>query len=349
MNIQVTLYDTATLLGVFRFFIDSQTYWLDNFYNQEVHSDDEYIDFGKLSDVRRIAPLVAPLAQGRPIFTEAGSVTRVKPSYSKMKDPVGPTRTLKKRVGDLANPNSGGNMMSRWNALVADIAQAHKLALRRLWEWMAARATIDAQVTLYGDSMPERTIAFGRDPGQTVVLTGGARWGQSGVSILHMVEQWKATMRIAQFGGIPSRLTIGPNVWEVMRQDAEIKALMSLFLKVINPPDIILGSRLMPPGVEYVGSLSPDMPVYVYNDFYHAYDGSVVPYMSPSDVVMTGNNVQGIRCFGAIMDPFAQFQPLSIYPRMYMDNDPPAAQILTQSAPLMVPIMPNNTFKATVV
>lgn len=351
MTIPVTMYDTTTLLGVFRFFIDSQTYWLDNFFTGEVHSDNEYIDFEKISDVRRIAPLVAPLAQGKPIYTEGGAVTRVKPSYSKMKDPVGPTRTFRRRPGELANPDTTtNNILARWNSLVADISGAHKNALSRLWEWMAARATIDATITIYGEAMPERTVAFGRDAGQTVVLTGGARWGQSGVSIMSMVNSWKATMRLAQFGGAPSRITMAPNVWEIVRVDAEIRALMSTQIAYAGSrPDIILGIRDNVPGVDYVGSLDANLPIFVYNDFYHAYDGTVTPYMGASDVVLTGPGINGVRCFGAIADPNANFQPLSIYPRMYLENDPPAAMILTQSSPLMVPVNPNATFKATVI
>jgi len=349
MALTVTIYDTATLIGVFRFFIDSQTYWLDNFFSSEIHSEDEYIDFGKISDVRRIAPFVAPLAQGKPIYSEAGSVTRVKPSYSKMKDPVGPTRTFRRRPGELATPAGPNNILARWNSLVADIAGAHKAALTRLWEWMACRAIIDSTITIYGEAMPERTVAFGRDAGQTVVLTGGARWGQSGVSIMSMVNSWKATMRMAQFGGAPSRITMGAAVWEVVRVDAEIRALMSTQIQYAGSrPDIILGIRDNVPGVDYVGSLDANLPIFVYNDFYHAYDGTVTPYMSQNDVVLTGPGVNGVRCFGAIADPNANFQPLSVYPRMYMENDPPAAMILTQSAPLMVPINPNATFKATV-
>ena len=348
MAITVTRYDTATLLGVFRFFIDSKTYWLDNFFQQEIHSENEFIEWGKITDVRRIAPLVAPLAQGKPIFSEAGTAVRVRPSYSKMKDAIGPTRVLRRRPGEIADPNAGGTMQSRWNSYVVDILRAHREAAQRLNEWMAARAVIDAQITLYGEAMPERTVIYGRDAGQTVVLAGAARWGQSGVSIISLLELWTSLMRSASFGAPPTRITVGANVFPVMRANQEIRDLMSLFLNVKNAPEIILGMREMVPGVEYVGSLSPTLDVFVYNDFYHAPDGTATPYMSPNDVVLSSPMVNGVRCFGAILDPHANYRPLSLYPRMYIENDPPVTMILTQSAPLMVPVNPNATFKATV-
>jgi hypothetical protein len=71
--------------------------------------------------------------------------------------------------------------------------------------------------------------------------------------------------------------------------------------------------------------------------------------MSAKDVVLTGPNVMGFCCFGAIQDVNAQFQPLPIFPRNFIPNGDPAIEnILTQSAPLMVPINPNATLKATV-
>lgn len=58
----------------------------------------------------------------------------------------------------------------------------------------------------------------------------------------------------------------------------------------------------------------------------------------------------GYRCFGAIIDPYAQYQSLEIFPRGWMEQGDPAVEyMLWQSAPLMVPINPNATLKATVV
>ena len=59
----------------------------------------------------------------------------------------------------------------------------------------------------------------------------------------------------------------------------------------------------------------------------------------------------GYRCFGAIIDPTASYQPIPIYPRNWMDDkaDPVVETLLMQSAPLMVPVNPNATLKATVV
>ncbi|RWK15775.1 MAG: major capsid protein, partial [Mesorhizobium sp.] len=50
-----------------------------------------------------------------------------------------------------------------------------------------------------------------------------------------------------------------------------------------------------------------------------------------------------------IVDVHAQFEALPIFPRNYIpEGDVAIEQILTQSAPLMVPVNPNATLKATV-
>jgi hypothetical protein len=65
--------------------------------------------------------------------------------------------------------------------------------------------------------------------------------------------------------------------------------------------------------------------------------------------VLTGPSVRGVRCFGAIQDFDANLQALAMFPKMWRSDDPSATFIMTQSAPLMVPVNPNNTFRARVV
>jgi hypothetical protein len=71
--------------------------------------------------------------------------------------------------------------------------------------------------------------------------------------------------------------------------------------------------------------------------------------MDSRDIVLTGPNVNGVQCFGAILDHKAQFQALPIFPKMWDENDPPATYIMNQSAPLMVPVNPDATLRARVV
>lgn len=353
MAIGQTLYSTAALHGVMRDDEAMQppsSYWLDLAFPNIITFEEEYIDFSKLTDTRKIAPLVVPTAQGRPIYSAAERVSRVKPAYVKPKDPVSASRMIQRAAGlGELNVNSNWSPQQRYNAIVADILRTHRRAIERRWEWLAAQAVIYGQVTLEDEAYPKTVVDFERAAGHSITLGSGSRWGDAGVSILGNVETWKKTVRDAAFGGPTNRLTVGSEVWEVMRQDDEIRELLKVdFRPSNNGLALNLGIR-EGLDVEFVGRLSGTTDVYVYSDYYHDADGSVVPFMDPRDVVLTGPNIRGVRCFGAIQDIDAQLQAMAMFPKMWKQEDPSATFIMTQSAPLMVPVNPNNSLRARVV
>lgn len=340
------LWNTRTLLGVYRDLLPPTNYWLSLLFPNQMNSTDEYIDFGKIPRVnRKLAPFVVPMAQGRPIYEEAAYLGRFKPAYIKPSDPVTPSRVLTRRAGALLTPGDD-SPMARYNAIKADIIQFHRDAVERRWEWLAAKAILDGKVVIEGDDYPSTLVDFQRAAGHTIVLGAGARWGDAGVSIYDSIQSWMDMMHLAPFGGAPNRITVGTSVWAVMRKDPEILANMNKFYRG-NETDVKTG--LLPTGeARFVGSLSANLDVWVYNDFY-AVNGTVTPFMSSKDIVLSGPAVNGYQCFGAIMDVHAQFQALPIFVRNYIqDGDVAIEQILTQSAPLMVPVNPNATLKATV-
>ena len=353
-DLVVPIYNTTTLLGIYR---DDRrmappvSYWLSNFYKQEALFETEDIELTKLSDIRKLAPLVVPTAQGVPIYSAAERRTTVRPAYLKPKDPVSASRMIRRAAG-AAELNSGRPLspMQRYNFIVADIVKQHRYAIERRWEWMAAEATIKGAVTLEDDRYPKTVVDFGRDPAHETVLGGGARWGDAGVSILQSIESMRSICRKASFGGPTNRLTVGGDVWEVMRQDTEIRDLLKVDYRPSNNGMGLNLGLLEGLDVESVGRLSGTLDVYVYSDYYQDRDsGTTIPYMSPKDIVLTGNNINGVQAFGAIQDISAQFRPVKVYPKMWPEQDPSVMMIMHQSAPLMVPVNPNNTFHSTVV
>lgn len=341
-----TIYTTSTLLGVMRELEPPSNYWLNLCFDETVTFEDEFIDFEKLAEQRKLAPLVVPMAQGLPIYGESTTVFRVKPAYVKPKDPVSMTRVIRRRPGNmLGTPQSP---QQRYDAIVGEIMRVHRSAIERRWEWLAAQAVLNGSVVLEGEAYPKVTVDFQRDPDHTITLGTSERWGDMDVSILDDIQAWSNMMRNAKFGGAPNRLTIGGDVWEVLRKDSEIKELLKQdFRPFNNGVNMNLGLR---DGldVEFVGKLSNNLDVYIYSDYYQESDGSVVPFMSPKDVVLTGPNIRGVRAFGAILDKGAMFRPLPIFPKMWDENDPPVTFIMNQSAPLMVPVNPNASLRARV-
>ena len=353
MAIGQTLFSTAALLGVMRddeAMMPPSSYWLDLAFPSIMTFNEEYIDFGKITDQRKIAPLVVPTAQGRPIYSAGERVSRVKPAYVKPKDPVSASRMIQRAAGlGELNVNSNWSPQQRYNAIVADILRTHRRAIERRWEWLASQAVQFGSVTLEDDAYPRTVVDFERAANHSITLTGANAWGQTGVSILSSVEAWKKRVRDAPFGGPTNRLTVGSEAWEVMRQDEEIRELLKVdFRPSNNGLSMNLGIR-EGLDVEFVGRLSGTTDVYVYSDFYHEANGTVVPFMDPRDVVLTGPNIRGVRCFGAIQDIDAQLQAMAMFPKMWKQEDPSATFIMTQSAPLMVPVNPNASLRARVI
>jgi hypothetical protein len=63
------------------------------------------------------------------------------------------------------------------------------------------------------------------------------------------------------------------------------------------------------------------------------------------DVIGTGGSLNGTRCYGAIRDKRAGLAAMSLFPKMWDQEDPSVTYTMTQSAPLMVPGNPNNSFR----
>lgn len=343
MTIDNTMYDTSTLLGVMRQMEPVSNYWLNLCFGSEVVFDTESIDFEKLVEGRKLAPFVTPMAQGKPIYTEQSTVTSIKPAYVKPKDVVNPTRVVRKRPGQLAD-GSSQSPGSRYLAVVGDIIRAQNDAIDRRNEWLAARAIIDGKVTISGEAYPEREVDFKRAANHTVTLGAGTYWTTSS-DIMADLSTWISRVRRAQFGGPVNRITMGTDVWDVVSKNSGIKEQLDTQVRGTDA-NFRTGLR-SGEYIEFMGQLS-GIDLVVYSDYYETDGGAAVPFMSSKDIVLTGPNVNGVRAFGAIMDTKAGLRAMSKFPKMFESDDPSATYIMTQSAPLMIPVNPNNTLKATV-
>jgi len=348
MTITRTVFNTEELLGVYRDLEPVQEFWL-SFFPGLFTSTTERIEWSKITNYRHLAPLVLPTQQGRPTFRAEENLTSVKPGYLKPKDAVQDAAMLTRRAGlgeiGQARPLSPSE---RYLATTAAVLQKHRGDIERRWEWMAAQAILYGSITLVDDGYPTATVDFNRNSGHTVTLGSGSRWGEPGVNAVDLLDQWNDTMADAKFGGPATDVIMGTSAWRVFKEDAKVQRLLEMDIRNTSGTSLDLG---MGNGdkVQFKGNISRNHRVWVYSDYYEAPDGTVMPYMDPRDVLMIGQNVMGVKAFGAILDKKASFQPLPVFPKMWDEDDPSATILMTQSAPLMVPINPNNTFRARVV
>lgn len=332
--------DTHELMTVVENFPAVPSFWLDNFFPGAHFSDSEWIDIDTVDKGKRLAPFVAPNVQGQPMLQRRENTRRVKPAYLKPKDALDPQRVLKRRQGE----SLGGSMtpQEREDAIVADILGDHDEMIRRRWEWMACEAMKNGAVTVEGENYPSSTVGFGRDSANTVVLSGSARWGETGSSPLANVKTW--SQQIFRSGRAARDLIMGVGAAEVFFEDE----------KVIDMLETRRGSTVSMEKydvdgspVVYYGTLRGGVRVWGYNDTYEDNDGVEHQFLDDDDVILAGD-VQGVRCFGAIMDRKAGWAPMAMFPKMWEQEDPSGLFLMTQSAPLMVPTRPNASMRVTV-
>jgi hypothetical protein len=359
VNNPYNVWDTHKLLGVFRDTKPVYQYWLPLFANQ-INSDEEYIDFEKLPlQGRKLMSFVLPMGRGKSVYDDSVTVTRFKPAYAKSEDRIDPLMPLTKRAGidaSILQPNALTPMQRR-DLIRAAMIASHRAAYERRLDWMAAQAVINGTITISGDNYPTTVLDFGRAAGQTQTLGGGAHWGDSGVSIVDHVQSVIDTMVNAAFGGMPTKMTMGSAAWGVFRKDAEVLEHMDLF-KRGNAIDVerglVPGEKIFKAGEMLVGGASgASLEIFVNNDTYtDPTSGAQTRFIGTKEVVFTStaDAIQGYRCFGRIIDPDAQYQALDYFPKNWTDRegDVLVEYLTTKTAPLMVPINPNATFKSTV-
>jgi hypothetical protein len=89
--------------------------------------------------------------------------------------------------------------------------------------------------------------------------------------------------------------------------------------------------------------------LYVYNDTYEDVDGTIKQLIPDYTVIIGAPGAyDGVPTYGAILDPEAGYVPTAYFPKNWVDNDPPAEWVMTQSAGLLVPKRPNASTAVTV-
>jgi hypothetical protein len=339
----IEILETHEMLDVVRTLPPAVSYWLRRFFPRVYQSQAEYIDFDMVDKGRRLAPFVAPNVQGQPMVQRGWSTRRFKPAYLKPKDPVDPARLVQRMAGEAL----GGELtlQQREDAIVADILNDHSLMIDRRWEWMGARAVIDGAITIEGENYPRVTLSFGRHADHTITLLTTAGWNQSTGTPLDDIREWSEMMFLRS--GYPvTDITFSPEALSAFFGNPQVQA----FFETRRGSTMQIEST---PGsgepYRYVGKLPNGTDLWEYNDIYEDNNGVQQRILEAGEIVLSNPAaVAGVRAFGAIMDRKAQYKSLPKFPKMWESEDPSGLFLMTQSAPLMVPLRPNATAKVQV-
>jgi len=336
-------YDTHSLIKVVETIRNPTTYWLDLCFPQVQNFDTEFIDFDVLTTGRKLAPFVAPNVQGKPMSASGYTTKRFKPAYVKPKHVVDPSRVIKRRAGEaLAGSLSP---MQRRDAVIADILREHKEMHVRRQEWMACQAIVNGSVVISGEDYPEVTVSFGRHADNSVTLLTTDQWDDyTNSDPIADLQTWALQVQ-AKSARTVNRVTMGIDAYAVFKDHPKVKDLLDTTYR--GSVDSVNRSVLSDEPAQYAGRVG-NLEIWVYNDVYEDDAGTVTPFMDSRRVVLTSPGIEGIRCFGAILDAKAGYQPLELFPKNWYSEDPSVEYLMTQSAPLMVPSRPDASLSALV-
>jgi hypothetical protein len=340
-------FDTADLVEVVPTLLTPQTFFLDHFFPRVTMSDTRFVAIDVIIGKRRMAPFVSPRVEGKLVEARRVQTNVFEPPYIKDKRAPDLLRPVQRMPGERLL----GGEMSGEERMMANLAfemQDQVEMIQRRLEWMAVQAVLTGTVTVAGDGFPTTTIDFGRDSSMTVALTGGAQWGQAGVSPVSDLEVWMLAML--------KLVGIAPD-WCIMTQDAfdlfiaDVKLQGAVLYPVWNPYD----NRLNPgpqveKGIVQKGQWG-QLKIVVYNDWYVDDSNTQQPMLPAGTVILAAEGeggVMGIRAFAQILDPDFNYEALQYAPKTWTTKDPAQLLIMMQSAPLVIPGRPNATFAATV-
>jgi hypothetical protein len=210
-----------------------------------------------------------------------------------------------------------------------------------------------------GEDYPSVTVDFKRDPSLTVTLAGAAKWDQPTATVMADIQAIR--QQSFKLGRSPiQQMIFGLNAWGAFVQENhdDVQLLLDGLRKGnqanFNSLGLLTGGPYEFQGTiaGFAGGGRLDLWTYHYQ-FEELDTGTdsyvLVDYLDSGTVVGVAPGTDGVRCYGAIMDVQANMQATDMFPKQWDENDPSVSYTMTQSAPLMVPLRPNTTFKMKVV
>ena len=347
----IGLYDTITLVQVVRNLKLPSVFLQQKFFPNVVeHTTAEFaidVDAGK----RRLAPFVSPLMQAKPVESRGVQTSIFAPAYIKDKRELDPFRPVMRAIGE----RIGGALspMDREMANIAFEMEDQVQMINRRLEWMAANVLQTGTVTVAGDGYPTQLVNFGRDPSLTVTLAAGAAWTTTNVGTAlspglvvpsENIEAWAVSMQ-EMSGAVATDLVFTPKAWAGFIRDWRVKE--AIWFPRSGDSQIDLGGGIKT-GAVYRGNWG-FYSLWLYNDWYVDPVTDIQQPMLPDGTLLIGSDqMQGVRAFGAIVDPEFAYGAMAYAPKSWVEKDPARRFLMMQSAPMIVPSRVNASMCITV-
>ena len=341
----VDVHSTQVLNRVIDEMPDRTTFLVDTFFPSVEVSDEETILFDSTNGRKLISPFVSPLAEGRIVADLGYETDSFRPAYVKDKrffDPKkGSARLPGEKIGGALTP------MARIQRAIKSNLREQLDMLNGRMEVMAGEILRTGRVTISGERYPTRVVNFKRRAENTVILSGGDRWGEAGIVPWDDVDAEAQEMSDATGYGATD-VIFGKEAWKLFKPSVPKDALDKT-LENGSMTEILMGYVRQPrDGVQYRGR-SGYLRFWTYTGTYtEPEDGVTKKTLGDYDVLIGGASIDGVRHFGAIQDFAAGLQARQYFVKSKEHFDPSRLEYLMQSAPLLVPYRRNNVKCLTV-
>lgn len=348
----MNIFDTNVLIQVVPNLMTSQNWLLDKFFPNITESDTEEVSIDVDVGLRRLAPFVSPLVEGKLVESRKFQTNSFKPAYIKDKRAPDLRKPIRRQIGERIGGQYSAAEREMLN-LQFELADQIDMINRRL-EWMAASALQTGTVTVTGEGYETQVVDFGRSSDLTIALSGADKWpetveaGKTNTKPSADIEDWAQRM-LKESGAVATDIIFTTKSWKAFRLDTSVKdsaitfPALSPFGNQINP-----GAQIKT-GAVYKGRWG-NYDLWVYNDwFIDPLDGKEKPMIADGSVIMSGADLMGTRAFGAIIDPAFNYGPMAYAPKSWLQHDPAQRFIMVQSAPLVIPSRVNASLCAVVV
>ncbi|YAW66794.1 major capsid protein [Morganella morganii] len=348
----MNIFDTNVLIQVVPNLMTGQNWLLDKFFPNITESDTEEVSIDVDVGLRRLAPFVSPLVEGKLVESRKFQTNSFKPAYIKDKRAPDLRKPIRRQIGERIGGQYSAAEREMLN-LQLELTDQIDMINRRL-EWMAASALQTGTVTVTGEGYETQVVDFGRSSDLTIALSGTDKWpetveaGKTNTKPTDDIEDWAQRM-LKESGAVATDIVFTTKSWKAFRLDTSVKdsaitfPALSPFGNQINP-----GAQIKT-GAVYKGRWG-NYDLWVYNDwFIDPLDGKEKPMIADGSVIMSGADLMGTRAFGAIIDPAFNYGPMAYAPKSWLQHDPAQRFIMVQSAPLVIPSRVNASLCAVVV
>lgn len=346
------IYTTADLIGAMDAIIVPQNFFLDRYFRgaNKVSTKQEIAFDEVLTGLPTMAPFVSPDLPAKSQNRSGFKTKMFVPAYVKPKHLIKPFETITRLPGEALWGDKTPE--ERRDEAVIAILEQQKQQLYTRFEYMAACSLINGFIKIEGEDYETKFIDFDRDSNNTVVISNDAdKWTNEKADIASQLEAYSDQV-LSKTGYAATDVIMSPAVWKNFIKNKNVLEEADLRRGVTNIPNF---SPQAKPGIgaQYRGQYG-NFSIFVYSRSFVEQNGQQVNVLGENEILLVAppeengkGGVEGIKVFGAIMDMEA-LVPLDMYPKVWIEKDPPFMQLMTQSAPLMLPGRPNATLKAMV-